>query len=1053
MKLVVMLLVAATLLSAQTELRPILLDGCEESAPWETFHSAGVEISRHRDVGLRGNSLRFDVTFTKGTGYGGVVRKFDLPLADDFELTFWMRATVPMNNFEVKISDDSLGQDIWWANMKNYVYPAEWERIKIKRRHITFAWGPHPAAMAKKLRRLELVVTAGTGGSGRVWIDSLELTPLPPPPAKLPTATVSASSSLGKAGAAVNALPGRKGGWVSKTSGREWIDVDFKYRRDLGGVQLSWDPAMKGLTYSVLGSTDGKSYDTLHTVHEGKGGKVLIFTPEAEVQYLRIALEGNQSHERYRLEEISAVSGESLSTRNQYIEHLASTAPRGFYPRYFLHEASYWTIVGVSSDPREALFNEDGVFEVDKQSFSVEPLVKVMGRDGLLTWANGKCEQSLERGYIPIPSVRRSYDDFALTVTLLANGEAGRSALLARYSLRNTSGRQRRGTLFITVRPFQVNPTYQWLNFEGGVARIDSIELRRNRAVVGDKSITLSGEPSWAGTSTIDRGDIDERISAGDIPSTLRVFDGGGLASGAFGYDFDLRPGDSTIVIAAVPFTREADRWERVAPTPAEFEQALSQGRSSWSKALDRVQLTLPPEAHVYADILRSNLAYILINKDGPGFQPGSRSYERSWIRDGSMTSAALLKLGLTDEVKKFVEWYSSYQYENGMVPCVVDHRGADPVPENDSHGELIFSCMEYFRFTRDTTFLRARWRTIVSAAEYIQQLRGQRMTPEYLSGNEEKRACYGLVPESISHEGYSAKPMHSYWDDFFALKGLKDAAAAARVLGEVGAARRYDSLSTSFRSDINNSISLAMKNKRIEYIPGCVELGDFDATSTSIALFPCGEQSRLPQIALGRTFNKYYEWFQKRAGGNLPWEAFTPYEVRNVGTFVYLGEKARAHALLDWFLKYQRPPGWNQWAEVVWHGERQAKFIGDMPHTWVGSDFINAFRAMFVYEGDDEPSVVIGAGLKDEWVVHGLSVEGLPTHFGTISYSTSSPAASTVAVNVEGSVDAAKSPVLIPVGLLTRPLLSATVNGSVTAASGGFVKVSQLPAIVELKY
>jgi hypothetical protein len=44
----------------------------------------------------------------------------------------------------------------------------------------------------------------------------------------------------------------------------------------------------------------------------------------------------------------------------------------------------------------------------------------------------------------------------------------------------------------------------------------------------------------------------------------------------------------------------------------------------------------------------------------------------------------------------------------------------------------------------------------------------------------------YGLLPESISHEGYSAKPMHSYWDDLWALKGY---AAGIRIAE--GARRR----------------------------------------------------------------------------------------------------------------------------------------------------------------------------------------------------------------------------------------------------------------------
>ena len=33
--------------------------------------------------------------------------------------------------------------------------------------------------------------------------------------------------------------------------------------------------------------------------------------------------------------------------------------------RYFLDEASYWTVVGVNNDIKEALVSEDGIVEVD----------------------------------------------------------------------------------------------------------------------------------------------------------------------------------------------------------------------------------------------------------------------------------------------------------------------------------------------------------------------------------------------------------------------------------------------------------------------------------------------------------------------------------------------------------------------------------------------------------------------------------------------------------------------------------------------------------------
>ena len=1046
-------LVVPFFLAAQTKTQTFVLDDCDDASAWKPFHSVGVVVSRSGDAGLSGGAVRFDITFTKGSGYGGVVRNFNLPLPENFEIMFSLRATVPVNNFEVKVSGDSSGENIWWVNNKNFVYPTAWKRIVVKKRHLSFAWGPHPAPNPDTLRRLELVVTAGSGGNGSVWIDDIRLRALPLPPKHIPHPTISASSFLGKNGSPSNALPGMPGAWLSTTAAEEWIELDLKYAQEIGGVQLQWDKSLRHLAYDVLGSLDGKTYDTLHTVQDGKGGHALIFTPEAEAQFVRLQLHSNESWSRYRLEEMSVIPAESLSTKNHLIEREASVVPKGWFPRYFHHQASYWTVVGVPSDSKEALFNEDGIFEVDKQHFSIEPFIK-MGNEGLLlTWENASREQSLENGYIPVPTVRRIYENLMLSVTLLACGEPGNSALMARYVVKNTSKIHQQGSLYLALRPYQVNPSYQWLNFEGGVARIDSIVLQHGRAIVDDRSVTVSDYPKAFAASTFDGGEIVERIAAGRLPGTIMVTDPLGLASGAFQYPFDLNPFDSLVIVAAVPFSAGADRWINSPPTANQFDSTFTEVRSSWERRLNTVQFDLPPEARHYFDILRSNLGYILINKDGPGFQPGSRSYERSWIRDGSMTSAALLKFGMADEVKRFVGWYASYQYENGMVPCVVDSRGPDPVPENDSHGELIFACMEYFRYTRDTTFLRARWPNIVLAVNYIQQLRSQRMTPEYRQGSNEKRALFGLVTESISHEGYSAKPMHSYWDDFFTLKGLKDAAAAAWALGEIRLAKMYDSLAFGFRDDVYRSIALAMANRNIEYIPGCVELGDFDPTSTSIALFPCGEAQYLPQPALSHSFRNYYEWFMKRARNELIWDKFTPYEIRNVGTYIYLGDKNRAHDLLEWLVQYQRPRAWNDWAEVVWHDERQPGFIGDMPHTWVGSDFINVMRAMFVYESGDDSSLVVGAGLKDEWVKKGLSVKGMPTHFGVLSYSVASSGNSIITVRLIGSIDARKSPLLIPVTLLSSPLGEARVDGVQVQPIGGYVKVTHLPATLELHY
>ncbi|MBI2428938.1 MAG: discoidin domain-containing protein [Ignavibacteriales bacterium] len=1042
-----LLLLLTSFLLSQSFRTSRVIDDCGDAKLWSAFQSTGVEVKH----AIENSAIRFDIMFPKGSGYGGVFRNFNTSLPENYEISFMMKATVPVNNFEVKASDDSAGSTIWWVNNKSYTYPTDWKRIVIKKRHLGFAWGPNYAPYPSKLSRLEIVVTAGTGGKGSVWIDDVTLTTLPTAPKEIPQPSASASSIVKGKGDVANVLPGRRGMWISRSKKNEWIELDLKYEKEFGAINLVWDQSLKGLTYDIQTSFDKKKYETISSISNGKSGNVFHFLPESEARYVRLVLKENATRLPFKLEEFTVIASESLSTPNHFFERIASSSPIGLYPRYFLKQQPYWTVVGVPSDTREALFNEDGVFEVDKQRFSIEPFIVLSNK--VMHWENGKNEQSLDENYLPIPTVTRTYENIALRTTLLATGEAGRSSVIARYVVKNISVQDQKGALYLALRPFQVNPTSQWLNYDGGFAKTNKIAIDGNRATVDDKTVIVSGTPSAFGATAIEQGDITDFIVQNTVPQPKSVGQPHGMTSGAFQYSFDLKAGDSLVVIAAVPFTREGNLWTDKIPTSEEFQKTFEEVRSFWKKTLNTVEFNVPSDAQRLVNIIRSNLAYILINKDKFGFQPGSRSYERSWIRDGSMTSDALLKLGITEEPKKYLEWYAPYQYESGSVPCVVDTRGPDPVPEHDSHGQLIFACMEYFRFTKDTAFLGARWDNIVAAVNFIQSLRAQRMTPEFRDGNDEKRAFYGLVTESISHEGYSDKAMHSYWDNFFVLKGLKDASATAAVLGKQKEAREYDSLAKAFRTDLYNSIALAMKNRKIDYIPGCVEKGDFDATSTSIALFPNGEMKFVPQPAYDATFDKYFDWFVQRAENKLQWDAYTPYEIRNVGTFIYLGQKERAHYLLDYFLKDQRPQRWNHWAEVVANGYRTMRFIGDMPHTWVGSDYINAIRAMFVYEIDDEHSIVVGAGLKEEWLREGLSVKKLPTHYGELSYSVAASSDGSVSMRIEGTVDAKKTPLLIPVTLRAKQLQRVSVNGVSVTPENGFIMVQQLPASVELRY
>jgi len=413
--------------------------------------------------------------------------------------------------------------------------------------------------------------------------------------------------------------------------------------------------------------------------------------------------------------------------------------------------------------------------------------------------------------------------------------------------------------------------------------------------------------------------------------------------------------------------------------------------------------------------------------------------------------SVALLRTGYPEPVRAFAEWYAGFQQPDGSVPCCVDRRGADPVPENDSHGELIFLIMSYYRYTHDRRFLKQMWPHIARASAYIGTLRAERMTPQYAAP--EKRAYYGLLPQSISHEGYSAKPMHSYWDDFFALRGLVDAADAATALGLTEEARRLAAQRDDFRRDIMASIGLAMKAHDIDFIPGSVELGDFDAASTAIAVSPVGELAHLPDTALRRTFERYWEGASRRPDSTT-WKAYTPYETRMIGTFVRLGWRDRAHQLLAQFLRDRRPPAWNEWAEVVWRDPSSPNFIGDMPHAWVGAEYIRSIMDCFAYERASDSALVVGAGVPATWVdqAPGVVARRVPTVHGPLDLTMRGDGRS-VRVRLGGGLTVPPGGVVV-VSPYDRPVRRATLDGAAARLTqAGEVVVRRLPATVTLWY
>ena len=1016
-----------------------LLDDLSDPALWELTTSDGAKARVSTSVSGGRSFLRIDYEFS-GAGYVGIRRRLPISLPPNYAFAFDVKGAGLPNNLELKFIDDS-GENVWWARWAHHTLPAKATTMRAKKRHVWYAWGPNREPITD-VAQLEFCLAASAGGSGSIELSTLTMCELPISQG-IEDAPITVTASSGQESASAVLDHNSAEIWHSDTADEhQELTFDFGGARELGGIVIDWGTALDEQVLSAVrrgvrssDATARRNNDTANRLavlvpHEsGRGWKQVyetnaaphtrtyVYLPETETAQLKLVFSESNRGCGYGIRSVEFKPIGFSKTANDLWSVVAKNAPHGCYPDYFNGRQTFWTVVSQPHGEHKALFSEHGSVEVDRLGFTIEPFLRI-GAD-FLGWANAEFRQSLADGCLPIPSVTRVYRNCELTITTVAGltdppkprvagkpksksrrvpSVARSGVTYLRYRIKNTSGERLTGRLFAAIRPFQVNPPWQFLNAPGGFTPIRSIGWDRGFVRVNDDKVVIPfTSPSPFGATTLDGGDISAHLEYNVFPASTHAEHADGFASGALAFLVDVEPGAEQEVYLAVT---DRDNRKRVGKPERGFEEGLD----TWRRKLARVKVDLPGQIGAeMADTLKAQVAYIFANSKKQAFQPGARCYARTWIRDSALTSSALLEWGYGKEVAAFIRWFAPFQFDNGKIPCCVDARGSDAVPEHDSAGEFIYLVAEYLRYTGDRKLASEMLPRVVRAVEYMEALRATKLTPEFDAPD--KLHLRGLMPESISHEGYSDKPAYSYWDDLWALRGYKDAVYLASELAS-GEVDRLSGLAAAFKADLFASIRRAMAFHDIDYIPGAADRGDFDATSTTMALDPVCEQVALAP-ELEATFEKYWQFFTQRRDGAAEWDGYTPYEWRSVGAFVRLGQRERAHALLDWFMSHRRPSGFRHWAEVVFKHPYTAKFVGDAPHTWVGSDYLRSVRALFVYEREEKDAsvLVVGAGLTKAWLEEGFHLPRLRTRFGSISLTSTTKQVNRIHLMVAGKV------------------------------------------------
>jgi hypothetical protein len=1004
-----------------------LLDDFQDLSTWTAFTSGQAQLRISQDQGLQGKAMRLDFDFRGGGGFVVARKAVQLRIPVSYSFGFNIRGMARRNIFEFKLADET-NQNVWRYRAEPFDFPEQWQLLWIRSSQVEFAWGPLGGGPPGRAAAIELVIAAGQGGKGTVWIDGLKFR--------------DDTYRLKPAVQASSALPGHDPqnavtlsedtSWRSEASDEpQWLLIDFLQEREYGGLVVRWEKGFQPQEFDVQISADGSAWTTVYATSQADTEQSYVYLPKAVSRYLRLNLQRSVEGRGFAIRTVEFKPYDFSRTINHFFQNIAREQPAGLYPKYLLGRQTYWTTVGTGEGEAQALMNEEGMVEVDKGSFSIEPFLYSSGR--LVTWADVGLHQELAKAYLPLPSSEWRTESFTMNIASFATSAPGGAVLYLRYSVINTAPEGQSIRLFTTLRPFQVTPTWQnWRSF-GGVSPVRELSFRDGAVRVnGNKAVIPLTAPSGFGAGPFAAGGVVKHLSTGELPLRTEVTDEFGYASGALRFDLDLAPGSSGEVYLAIPFGlvdiaagSSVGRSPAGVSGPDEFEAAVL----NWEARLGAVEIHLPPHAQSIADTFKTAAGHILINRDGPALHPGPRRYSRSWIRDGAVMASALLRTGHPEAVRDFTRWYAGFQRDGGNIPDCADQEAAEWLPEFDAYGEFIFSVVEYYRFTRDKEFLAEMQPPVAKALAFMEELRSRRLTAEYQTP--EKRAYHGLLPESMSHEGYMAHPVHAYWDDFWAVRGLRDAGFMAEALGDAAEAARLAKLRDSFSKDVAASLTAAIALHGIDFVPGSVEFGDFDPAATSIAVALLDESHLLPHAETVHTFEKYLAGFRERARGEVLWNNYSAYEIRIIGALVRLGWRRQALEVMEFMLADRRIPAWNQWPEISWRDPSGPSFIGDLPHTWISGEYILALSSMFAYEREADEALVIAAGVAEEWLSEGFAagVENLPTYHGNISYSLRRESAGALRLSLKGDLVVPAGGIVVKPPL-ARPIRQVEING-----------------------
>lgn len=524
------------------------------------------------------------------------------------------------------------------------------------------------------------------------------------------------------------------------------------------------------------------------------------------------------------------------------------------------------------------------------------------------------------------------------------------------------------------------NPHAQ--TFDGGVvfslrpANPEGISLIRQLAfnskgfwlVNGELGLILPQRPDQWCVASHERGDAVKFILE-DHENSHAAHCPAGLCTGAVFYGVRLEPGQAATFTALMPL-------EPVSPRLVMFElfaephlhRSKSQSREAWEKRMrEGMSLTLPDER--LTACFEANRATLLLLHDGANITAGPFTYHRHWFRDAAFMLNALEKLGYARLCRQVLATYPARQWKNGYF-CA--QKG-----EWDSNGEAIWSLVEHARLTGDIRLLADVYPAIRRGAQWIELKRHDVSIT--------KKKPRGLLPAGFSAEHLGPNDFY-YWDNFWSLRGLFDAAEAAMMLGNRQDAETFKNWARNYEADLMRSIEREVERNPAKVLPAAPgRPPDAGMIGNICAAYPLALYDIRSTPWLERTVRFirdhlfhgdgfYQEMIHSGVNSYLT--------LQMAQCLLLLGDKG-AFDLIRYMLELGSPT--LCWPEAI-HPRTRGGCMGDAHHGWAAAEWILLLRSLVFVEKFGE--LHITPCVPEEWYRSGASMEVLraPSYFGMIN-------------------------------------------------------------------